>query len=91
MDINITQVDMHDQSIRMTWGRAYASGFAASKRADINDGADADMDRYLTRWQSRLKRDEYGREIIVGADAVNAYITGWNDQAVGNDYDEQPH
>jgi hypothetical protein len=78
-------------TIRMPWGTAYRLGWNASKRADLNEGADADMDVYLRRFQDRTKRDEYGRELIIGSEACDGYITGWNDQAVGNDYDEERH
>jgi hypothetical protein len=65
----------------MTWGDAYGMGWRASKRADELHGADADMDAAVTRFKKRF----------AGIDLDGAYITGWNDQAVGNDYDEKEH
>jgi hypothetical protein len=66
------------------WSHAYKQGWAASRRADREHGADADMDAALARFTSRT-------DAAVAATVTDAYITGWNDQAVGNDYDTDPH
>jgi hypothetical protein len=80
-----------DQTVRMTWGQGYYLGTAGCKRCVAKGGDESELDVYLRRFQDRTKRDEYGRELIIGSEACDGYITGWNDQAVGNDYDEERH
>jgi hypothetical protein len=71
----------------MLWSTAYISGWKASKRADDNGASyedDKAMDKALVRFVTR--NGHYGDDYATGA-----FVTGWNDQAVGNDYDTEMH
>jgi len=74
----------------ISWGAAYGKGWNACRRAEQRDGADADMGKALDRFRQRVARE---RGEVVGITEVgrDAWITGWNDQAVGNDYQPTEH
>jgi hypothetical protein len=66
-----------------TWADAYTRGHNASKRAD-ESGASYEDDDAQTRALGRFVK-------AFGDGGADAWVTGWNDQAVGNGYDHTPH
>lgn len=68
---------------QLVWAAAYKAGHAASRRADMGDGP-GDMNAGA----ERARRRHGDRWPFT---ATDGYVTGWNDQAVGNDYDARKH
>jgi hypothetical protein len=78
--------------MKLTWADGYRKGWTASYRADTTDFLDDAQERATARFRTRRHRNEHGQPLeMPDQSVIDAFITGWNDQAVGNDYDTNLH